>query len=96
MGKIECRRSQRQRMRWIEGIINSMDMRLSKFQDIVEDREAWHAAARGIAKSWTRLSESTTTMLSKDNMGEVETASKVIAIIGISGARSAQSTVSCF
>jgi len=72
------------------------DMSLSKLQDTVEDREAWHVAVHGIAKGWTRLSDWTTTILSKDNMSEMETASKEIAIIGISGARSAQSTGSCF
>ena len=57
MGKIECRRSRRWRMKWIDVISNSMDMSLSKLQDIVEDREAWHVAVHGIAKSWTRLSD---------------------------------------
>ena len=57
MGKIECRRSRQWRMKWIDVISNSMDMSLSKLQDIVEDREAWHVAVHGIAKSWTRLSD---------------------------------------
>ena len=56
LGKIEGRRRRgQQRTRWLNDITESMDMSLSKLQEIVKDRESWHAAVHGVSKSWTRL-----------------------------------------
>ena len=57
LGKIEIRRRGRQRMRWLNGIVDSMDMSVSKLREMVKDREVWHAAVHRVTKSGTRLND---------------------------------------
>ena len=57
LGKTEGKRTGQQRMRWLDGVTNSIDMNLSEFWEIVKDREVWCARVQGFAQSWTQLSD---------------------------------------